>query len=777
MLVNAYGPTESTTCLLNVGRHGHQVERHTFPLGYPVDRTEVTLVNEAGIQEAVYGIGEIRIQSEYVALGYWRRDDLTREKFIQSAKGDNNIRSYCTGDIGRWLPDGRIEFVGRRDFQVKIRGYRVELGEIEAVLAKHPGIQDAVAVAKRADPDQYRLVAYYVSKDNVWIAPGELREYMSGLLPDFMVPALCLELGQLSLTPTRKIDRRSLPEPDWSVLIESRLYEPPKDATERLFVELWAELLGLEPDRIGVEDDFFELGGDSLLCLRCLSRARARGIVIAPSQFIKLRTIRRIAEVANTSVAESAAAEDSFFSNVVPLLPTQVYVTSCANPHFFNGAIMLKPLGQLSAECVKSAFMIVINYHEGLRQKFVNEQEGWQSIISEPLEQFDLDYLDLRSVREDEQEKAFERYAENRQPGFDLSRPPLIRATIVDYGSGKQRLFILYHTLLMDLYGQLIFLEDFVQAYEQLLNGEPVRLAPKSASYPSWTGRMKAFASQEQTLKEMEYWTALPWSELAEPWPDVPEQYPAGFPNNRMLPRFPDVHKETVALDMSQTGILLKRLPRQHGVQIDDILLSAYAYAISNWTGGTAVLFDYIVSGRILPIADLDISRTIGPAACSIPVVMRIGESDPIAALLSASKQLQAIPNEKIGFHIFRQYSVDEEARSILNAFPLPNFSFKYNGGFDKREPLKGLFDYSNEKTGESGSREHLQKHRYLIRTNTGLSEDGTFTADFIYNANLLNADTVRSVAQSFIERLRLLCSSEVDGAIMNDDRMGGRRG
>lgn len=269
LFVNGLGPTESTIALQHFMDHHTELTRNAVPVGFPVDETEVRLLDEHGQPAELYG--EIAIRSPHVALGYWRRPELTERVFLPDPEGGGR-RVYRTGDMGRRLADGSLEFVGRGDAQVKIRGYRIETGEVEARLLEHPHVTAAAVVVRGArDGDQGSLVAFFVSSQPEPPTAGELRRFLARKLPDYMVPAQFFPLQALPLTLTGKVDRQALPDPAGSLALRREVV-PPRNEIERTIARHWAEVLGLE--QVGIFDNFFELGGHSLTAMRLIARLR-----------------------------------------------------------------------------------------------------------------------------------------------------------------------------------------------------------------------------------------------------------------------------------------------------------------------------------------------------------------------------------------------------------------------------------------------------------------------------------------------------------------------
>ena len=298
LLMNAYGATESTTALGYFISADSAFERNIVPLGYPAEDTEVLLLNGFIRQNAINGIGEIVLKSKHVALGYYLNEDLTNEKFKTLSSGE---RMYYTGDLGKLLADGSIEYAGRRDFMVKIRGFRVEPGEIESQLSSHPDIAQNVVIAREDIGSIRELVAYIVpyEKGKI-ISISELRAHLSKCLPDYMIPAQFVFLGELPLTPNRKIDRNALPKPEISVSAKEKVSA--RNEYESYLVEIWEELL--EQRNIGVTDNFFELGGHSLLAIEMFEKIKQKFIVDIPPAmlFQGAANIERLAREIKNSI-------------------------------------------------------------------------------------------------------------------------------------------------------------------------------------------------------------------------------------------------------------------------------------------------------------------------------------------------------------------------------------------------------------------------------------------------------------------------------------------
>jgi acyl carrier protein len=267
VLVNGFGPTESTVTLQFFVSKDTDVRRNSVPIGFPVDETEVLLLDHDGREAGVRG--DIAIKSPYVALGYWRKPELTQAAFLPD---HGATRIYRTGDMGRLLPDGSIEYSGRKDDQVKIRGIRVEPGEIQSILGRHPAVRECIVAARPGWLGETSLVAYVVARDGQIIDRTVIKQYLRDNLPAYMMPSALVTMDALPLTPTGKIDRRSLPAPDWSIRDTEAEFVHAQTSTAQTLAEMWRELLSV--DQISIHDNFFDLGGHSLLATRLAARIR-----------------------------------------------------------------------------------------------------------------------------------------------------------------------------------------------------------------------------------------------------------------------------------------------------------------------------------------------------------------------------------------------------------------------------------------------------------------------------------------------------------------------
>ncbi|MDB6019201.1 MAG: Glutamate-semialdehyde aminotransferase [Pedosphaera sp.] len=317
-LINGYGPTENTTftCCHTISEA--DLKGNSIPIGRPIANTQVYILDRHLHPVPVGAPGELFVGGDGLARGYLNRPELTAEKFVRSPfSSDPDVRLYRTGDLCRYLPDGRIEFLGRIDQQVKIRGFRIELEEIEAVLGQHPAVREVLVMAREDVPGEKFLAAYLAARTPAKPTAEELRGYLKTRLPDYMVPTSFVVMDSLPLTLNGKVDKRILPVPDQARSSRTGDYVPPSTPIEEVLAGIWAELLHME--KVGMHDNFFELGGNSLLSIQIIDRINKAGLNFTPGQFFQHQTIAELAKVVNTS--QAVQSQETNWSSLVTLQP------------------------------------------------------------------------------------------------------------------------------------------------------------------------------------------------------------------------------------------------------------------------------------------------------------------------------------------------------------------------------------------------------------------------------------------------------------------------
>jgi amino acid adenylation domain-containing protein/non-ribosomal peptide synthase protein (TIGR01720 family) len=681
-LTNVYGPTEATIWAMQ----GEVRRGERITLGRPLDNTQVYLLSPRGTPVPLGVPGELHIGGSGLARGYRDLPAMTAERFVPDPFFPlPGARLYKTGDLARHLPDGTVEFLGRIDHQVKVRGFRIELGEIESVLGKHPGLAQAVVLAREDTPGSKRLVAYLVPRSPE-AAPktAELRDFLKAHLPEYMVPALFVTLKEMPLTPNGKVDRRALPAPDQERASE-RPYVAPGSPVEEALAALWAEALGVK--RVGVNDDFFELGGDSLLVIRVVSKANKAGLGITTKQLFQNRTVADLAKVAGTA---HLLAEQGPVTGVVPFTPAQVHFLELRHtrPHYHSlGSLLAGKGGPIHPWAAREAFRAVLTHHDNLRVRLVEDEAGRRLVADAPPDDLPFVRADLPPLSPENWEREQDAILIALIENFDLARGPLFRAVLVDRGGrgGETTLILIGHFFVADIGSWQTILDDFDTAYRQALAGQPIRLQPKTTSARQWADRLAERAHSMDMKPEKDYW----FSEARREAPALPLDFPEG--ENTMASSL----SVRVELTEEETHALLHDVQRAYGVQIDAILLTSVLFAFEPWTGSRKLLIDLLGHGREPLYDDVDLTRTVGwlntiyPAFLTLPDGIG-GMDDPAAAVRHVNAELRKIPNGGIGYGILRYLSRDEDFLSRARSMPQPGIFFNYFGD-DRSQELVSL--------------------------------------------------------------------------------------
>ncbi|AKJ04229.1 non-ribosomal peptide synthase protein (TIGR01720 family)/amino acid adenylation domain-containing protein [Archangium gephyra] len=749
-LVNLYGPTEATIDA-TFARCPSPGSGPTVPIGRPIANTQLYLL-DASLQPVPVGVpGELFLGGEGLARGYLRRPELTAERFIPHPfSGSPGARLYRTGDLARYLPDGSVEFLGRRDAQVKVRGFRVELGEVEAALAKHPAVREAVVVVREDNPGVRRLVAYVTGEPR---APGSdvLRAFLERELPAHMVPAAFVALEALPLSPNGKVDRKALPAPDAPHAEQSRAFVAPRGEVERKLAETWAQVLGHE--RVGIHDDFFELGGDSILAIQIISRAAQAGVHITAKQLFSHKTIARLAAVAGS--APGVTAEQSLVTGPVVSTPIQrwFFEQERVNPHHYNQALLFALREPWDVALLEQALQHLSQHHDVLRLRFSRNGGGWSQEHGGSGGRFPLERVDLSGVAPAGRREALEAHAARMQASLNLQEGTLARAVLYDLGVGEpRRLLLVIHHLVVDGVSWRVLLTDLVTAGAQLQAGGPVRLPPKTTSFQQWAERLEAYAQTPAMREEAEYWLGLPWERVSR----LPVELPGGEDSEgsaRMV---------RVELDAEETRLLLQEVPRAWRARVEEVLLAALAESFRRWTGVPCLQVDLEGHGREDVLEGVDLSRTVGWFTSLYPVLLETGDGQtPESGLRAVKETLRRIPRRGLGFGVLRYLSKDEALAARLRALPAAEVSFNYLGQLDHVLPPESPLALTSEFVGPTQDPRDRRSHRIGVNA---LVSGGRLQVSWAYGEHLYRKETLESLARGFLDALRALlarCTAE----------------
>nr|QEO73952.1 condensation domain-containing protein [uncultured bacterium] len=696
---NFYGPTETTVDAVSCVITGDRPV-----IGRPLSNLTAHVLDD-DLRPLPVGVpGELFIGGAQVARGYLDRPGLTSERFPADPFGPPGSRMYRTGDRVRWVAvggaddrtqSGVLEYLGRTDDQVKIRGFRIEPGEVEAALVSHPDVTEAAVVA-RADNGHTRLVGYVVTT-----GPVDLREHLRHLLPDYQVPSAFVELDRLPLTPNGKLDRAALPAPQ---AVADGEHVPPRTPVEAELARIWAEVLGAE--RVGVEDNFFAVGGDSILSIQLVSRARQAGLHLTSRDVFRHQTIAESALVVSAAVE---AEPEPLFTGPAPLTPIQrwFFAEHGPLPHFTMSLLVeLEP--EVDAAALRDAVRTVVQHHDALRLRFREIDGQWvQEVADTEGDVFEAS-ADVEAT------------AREAQRSLDLASGPLLRA--VFFPGGRPKLLLTVHHLVMDGVSWRILLGDLEQAYRR------VPLEPVGTSFTQWAHRLAEHVRSGALDDAREHWGSLP----------EPEALPVdrGGPNTAG-----SVRSVSVRLDRATTDALLTAVPPVYRTQVNDVLLSALGRALAEWTGRDAVSVALEGHGREELLPGVDLNRTVGWFTTQFPVVLETCD-DWSRTLKSVKESLRAVPHRGLSFGALDL--------GHSGGGRLPQVSFNYHGRFDVADG--GFYRARQDSVGEDLAPEETRSHLLDV---TGLVERGELELSWQYSEQVHDEETVRRLAERTLDGLR----------------------
>ncbi|MET0187507.1 MAG: amino acid adenylation domain-containing protein, partial [Pseudonocardia sediminis] len=686
----AYGLTETT-----VNSTLWRAEPGTpfrSPIGRPDPGTRMFVLDDALVPVPPGVPGELYIAGAGLARGYLGRHALTAERFVACPFGAPGERMYRTGDRVRLHPgDGdpsggpALEFLGRADAQVKIRGYRVEPGEIESVLSGHPDVAQAAVVVQRRGPVT-RLIGYVVP---VGDAPQDLDPYLRERLPEHMVPAALVTLdGPLPRTPNNKIDRAALPEPEDS----GTPGRAPETEQERVLAGVVAELLGLP--EVGADDDFFALGGDSIIAIRLVSAARAAGLVVTPRTVFTQRTVAALAAVAEP-VAEPVTHDPG--TGPVPGIPILEWLRELeGDTDGFNQSVLVDTPAGLDEATLRAALAAVVERHGMLRARRAAPGTGAVLEIGDgAVDPADVALTVVPAAGEDLR-AVVAREALVARDRLDPRSGLLLSAVFFGLGDDVPgRLLLVVHHVAVDWVTWRILLEDLAGAVAALRAGDEPDPAPVPTSYRTWAQLLAAESVRPDRVAELPRWEQV----LSGGRESLPLRVP--FDPERDVHGTNRVHSTRLPVDVSDA--VLHAVPRSSGASVDQVLLAALGIAVTDWgrrhggSGGSGLL-PVAVEGHgreeeaVAPRADL--SRTVGWFTSFRPVPVDTSGLDPADAVTDGGtastvverlrEHLAAEPDHGLGYGLLRH--LNPETGPVLAGLPLPEIEFNYLGRFDRRE-------------------------------------------------------------------------------------------
>jgi len=738
-IYNLYGPTETTICS-TIFDCQKPVQGDSIPIGRPIANSAVYLVNDSGALCVPGETGELYIGGVGLARGYLNHPDLTAASFLQNPYGPGRL--YRSGDLARWRPDGLLEFIGRRDSQVKIRGHRIELGEVETTLLEHPAVSQAVVVVHTDAHGHDRLVAYTTGHG----APGlrEIQGFVETRLPSYAIPSGHVRLAQMPLNNIGKLDTSLLPDPDLADRSHlTRDYVAPTTPIESALVALWEHALTVP--RVGIEDNFYELGGDSIIALQIIARARNIHLKLTLRGIFSTLTIAGLAATATALTPESTSSTISrTVTGMIPLTPIQRRFLEQDWPQpdrFQQSALLATP--SLNIKGLQVALEHVIAHHDSLRTRLRFTGGVWHQWIDSTPEEVTVASHDLMLHPLDTHAEVVRALSADAELSLDLEHGPIVRAVVCYQPSGALLILSIHH-LAIDGVSWRVLLEDLGSCYAEVTTGRGCGLPAKTTSFQRWATLLDHLGHTDPPLDELAFWVKQP------PTSFLPIDHEDGG-NER-------AYEVTVTADLDPS--VTWKLLHGRSVKINDVLVLAVLRALREWTGRNELTIDLEGHGRedLFDAAEVDTSRTIGWFTTIYPIRLVLTDgSDLNSELASVGRQLDAVPNHGIGYGILRYLS--NTGLKGGNSQLL----FNYMGRLDTTV-AGGLFELADESMVVERHRQGVRAHELEVNS---VVRNGILTTHWTFSPARFDEDKIRALATAYIDNVSMITElySREDGA------------
>lgn len=721
-IINAYGPTETgvfASCYI-VKQLNEELRR--IPIGKPLVNTKIVIVDQnrnvvgAGIP------GEIAVLGDAVTGGYLNLKELTDERF-GTIHIDKEYPVYYTGDLGKFDEYGNVIYLGRIDNQIKLRGFRIELGEIQETLLSHPAVIDGVVFTESNENGNITsLSACYTSDESNLL--DELKFFLLGKMPEYMVPSKIVPVAKIPLTPNGKVDQRCLKELLEDVTLVNESINEVRTPLQEKMLAVWQSVLNRE--HISLKDNFFELGGDSIKGIQTISKFKTNGINLDIKYLMKYPTIQ---DLSHYVTKESLEINQESVVGTSLLTPIQKYYFThfSKTDHHFNQSVFLKATEFIDEKALRKTIESLVVHHDVLKSQFETTTEEDWSVSYVPI--YELTYtiesieIPLQTNQKDFLEES-KKIIQEFEAGIDLSSAPLIKVLLLTHGT-EQYLLIAIHHLVIDSVSWRILLEDFTDLYNHAKQGTEFTLPMKTTSYHEWAQSIEEYAQSTELYEEVDFWkSVLPTEEI------VSKQY---LKSNRQI--------MSISFEQEDSKILLTDVKTAFSSEINEILLSCFSKAYFEVKNEPEMVVTMEGHGRESLFKGVDISRTVGWFTSMYPVkFVANAELDLLQYLEYVKESFERIPNKGMGYNILR-YTSDKDG-----LFNPAEITFNYLGQFDSVQENSLFTIEPNGHDSAIGKNIPLPSKLDV----TGKVTHGIFDFTFEYDKNSFTEEEITKLVKIF---------------------------
>lgn len=702
-LWNFYGATECASNAAVYKTSDADDGASLVPVGRPIDNVKIYLLDDRLKRVPVGAAGELCIAGRCVSAGYWRDQERTTRCFVPNPYGDGQYSVlYRSGDIARISTSGLLEICGRSDNQIKVRGYRIELEEVEKALESHPAIAKAAVAADGMVGDRRLIASMIPARDS--LSSDEIVTHLKHTLPSYMIPAAFRLVDSIPLTANGKIDRAGLMSVPYREAGPAPSAEP-RTGKERVLAGIWQDLLGVK--RVGIDQVFFDIGGDSLLSVRCVTLARKAGLNLTVDQLYRTPTIRELAADGATATLHAAPSADGSLP-VIPAIASWKPLVGF-DEHYNIGDLFFLPGGTLDIRLLERALAHVMDRHEGLRLRIARTDDGLRLTIAASVAERLVEEINLVGMTSRRQRKAIESISARRQHMFRFDgQTPLVNVTVFRTSdSGDYYLLVLMHHFVADGIGYRLFLEALDTAYDALGSGHAVSGPENMQLLSPWLKRLEHYANSEAPA-ELEYWERIDYDQFNL---HVSQTSAGGASFSQVTARelhyarlegraedancralWEDQAKHHLEIGKEATADLLNIAARSAHCKDIDVFLAAISGACGRVFGNYSLWIDSLTSTRGRLFEDIDPSQIIGHISELVPLSLSLAGTEARPdRVRSINRQRNALPRRGVGFRVLKFLNRDPAVRSRIDRLPLPKIGLNYRAGLQRHFPRRLL--------------------------------------------------------------------------------------
>jgi len=728
-IFNEYGPTETVVgCMIHKYDYESDI-RISVPIGVPADNVHIYILDKNHIPVPINNVGEMYISGDGVARGYLKRSELTQEKFVNNPFM-NTKRMYKTGDLARFLSNGKIEYVGRADQQVKIRGYRIELGEIEKYLLIHEALKDAVVTDLEDENNDKYICAYIIKK--VDVTTHELKDHLLRYLPDYMIPVYFIELDEIPLTRNGKVNKELLPKTK-NDNIQSAEFIEYRNEKERNLINAICGVLNIE--RASVRQNFYHIGGDSIKAIQIASKLNDKGLKIKVKDILSNPVIEEMALCIEQSKGLAINQEPCEGSIRPTPIVSWFFSQNFVNPNHYTQSILLEVKQDIATEKLEIILNELINHHDSFRINY-NSITGKLFYNNEHLDKYySIQEHDLTNLSYSVQVDRMAFLADELKSSFKIENEVLIKACIFKLGQNEKKLLITAHHLVVDGVSWRIILEDINTMIKQIKNGQRIILPSKTHSYQEWAKVIENYRDYEVD-KEKSYWKQILGKDF-------------NFPTDYDLKENIVDSSCTIAVQMDEdlTEYLLTKANSSYNTEPKDLLITSLLRTIKEFTGSEEITIELESHGRDDIFEGIDISRTVGWFTSLYPFYIRLKKENLSNQIKEVKEEIRRIPNNGIGFGIFNYMSkaLKRNDQKYIRFNFLGDFTFGHDNSYVNllRDQLGSDYDKRNRLT-------------CIIDINCFIV-GGKLNVHLTYSKNKFSQNTMERYINSYINDLKMI--------------------